>query len=178
MERQDVDRSSFTPDIERDLGRDQPVACGQHSEHPLDEIGVTRIEQPIQALALPKEPKIDSRAERRRDAHQDVHGHSIGMPALDPPDGCPRDLRPRRDQVLGPRAFSTQSPDAEPEADDVHPASMNAGAARSLMPGNQVPAAPASGTIGVTSPVGWMRKIQMSQVTWLTTSAPSGTPAA
>ncbi len=28
------------------------------------------------------------------------------------------------------------------------------------------------------SPVGWTRKIQTSQVTWLTTSAPSGTPAA
>ncbi len=105
MERQDVDRSSFTPDIERDLGRDQPIACGQHSEHPLDEIGVTRIEQPIQALALPKEPKIDSRAERRRDAHQDVHGHPIGVPPLDSPDGCPRDVRLDRELILGPTRF-------------------------------------------------------------------------
>ncbi len=30
----------------------------------------------------------------------------------------------------------------------------------------------------VTSPVGWTRKIQTSQAQWLTTSAPSGTPAA
>ena len=28
------------------------------------------------------------------------------------------------------------------------------------------------------SPVGWTRKIQMSQATWLTMSAPRGTPAA
>jgi hypothetical protein len=34
------------------------------------------------------------------------------------------------------------------------------------------------GATWVTSPVGWTRKIQTSQVTWLTTSAPSGTPAA
>ena len=38
--------------------------------------------------------------------------------------------------------------------------------------------ATASGATGSTSPVGWTRKIQTSQVTWLTTSAPSGTPAA
>ncbi len=135
----------------------------------------------MQTLPLPEEPKIDPRAERRRDAHKDVHGNPIGVPPLDSPDGCPRDVRPRRDQILGPRAFSTQSPDAETKADGVHPASMNAGPARSLMPGTQAPVAPAIGAIGAIgaiSPVGWMRKIQTSQVTWLTTSAPSGTPAA
>ena len=35
-----------------------------------------------------------------------------------------------------------------------------------------------SPSIASISPVGWTRKIQMSQVVWLTISAPSGTPAA
>ena len=39
---------------------------------------------------------------------------------------------------------------------------------------SQTAATAESGVTGVTSPVGWTRKIQTSQVTWLTTRAPKG----
>jgi hypothetical protein len=44
----------------------------------------------------------------------------IRVPALDPPDDCPRDLRPRRKVILGPSTLSTKRPNTEPEANDIH----------------------------------------------------------
>ncbi len=44
MEREDVDRAALAADVERDLGRDQPIRGGEEFEGPLDEVGVTGIE--------------------------------------------------------------------------------------------------------------------------------------
>ena len=73
-------------DVERHFGGDKPVRGGEQREGALDEVGVTRIEQPVETLALPQQPHVDPRPECGRDADQDVHRDPVGVPALDPPD--------------------------------------------------------------------------------------------
>ena len=121
---QDVDRAPLAADIERDLGRDEPVTVRQEFERAVDEVGVPGVEESVEALALPEEPDIDARPERGGDADEHVYSDPVGMSALDPPDSRPRDMRLRREVVLGPTSLATKRSQTESEPDDIHAGSM------------------------------------------------------
>jgi hypothetical protein len=124
MEGEDIDRAALSPDVERDLCRRDPICRSQEFEHPFDEVGVTRVEQPIESFALPQESNIDARSKRRCDTHEDVDGDPVGLPALDPPDSRTRDPGPSREVELSPVAPAAKRSDPKPEPDDVHRQSM------------------------------------------------------
>src|SRR4029079_12256705 len=49
VEREDVDRPALAPDAACGLGHDPPAMTAEQRAHPLDDLGVVGIEQPINA---------------------------------------------------------------------------------------------------------------------------------
>src|SRR3954452_18531119 len=57
--RKDIDRAALAVDRKRDLGQDVPSRALQDSDHALDGCGMAGVEQPVEVLALPREPDVE-----------------------------------------------------------------------------------------------------------------------
>lgn len=130
VEPQDVDRAALTTDVERDLGRDQPVVGRKELQGPIDEFCMTSIEHPIETFSLPQESDVDPRVEDRRDPDEDLEDDAVGVSTLDPPDGRPRHSSLVGKGFLRPASSPSECANTEPESDDIHRGSMRAGPAR------------------------------------------------
>jgi hypothetical protein len=165
--------TSFAPNAERHLADRGPPQSDEQFERLVDEDRVAPIGEPVQALSPPEQSEVNSCAEFRGNSLQREDGEAICLTALDSADRRTRQACSRARARLDSSGAAAATPERR--------ARTGWGASTKDLGEpftRDYPVTPASGAIGTISPVGWTRKIQMSQVTWLTTSAPSGTPAA
>jgi hypothetical protein len=120
VEREDVDGAALAADVERHLGGDLPPHRPETAQHPLREVGVSAVEQPIEAFALPQQSHGHRPAERRRHADQDVQGDAIGATALDATNDTPRHVRRTGETLLRPATSTAQRSHPESESHDIH----------------------------------------------------------
>lgn len=108
MERKDVDRASFTANVERGLRRDRPSEPDEAADHQLDQARVSLVDQPVQSFAVPQEADIDAGVEVRGHPPDRGERHAVGMTALDAPDN-----RSRHAGGLGHSSLAPTTPFSE-----------------------------------------------------------------
>ena len=80
----------------------------------LDELGMTRVEQSVQSLALPQQPDVDPATQPGRNSVKRVNRHSVRATPFYPPHHGPRNAGFLSELFLGPTAPSAQGPETEP----------------------------------------------------------------
>ena len=119
-EREDVNRSAFTPDRERDFRRNLPADGREPSHDRLHQRSVRLVEQPVERLAVPQQSALHSGAERLGDRVEHPHRQPICPAPFDARDGCPGDARLPGEVDLSPPAPSPQRPNRKPEPNHIH----------------------------------------------------------
>ena len=122
MERHDVDRTTFTPDGERDLDIDDPAGASKQPYEAINEGGVGVIDQSIETLASPPEVEVDVRSERRSDVHERGDRHPVELAPIDGRDQRARDAGLRGDVLLAALLADPQGPEVPPESKSIHAA--------------------------------------------------------
>jgi hypothetical protein len=132
VECKDVDRASFTANVERGLRRDRPSEPDEASDHQLDEARVSLVDEPVKPFAVPQEAHIDAGVEVRGHTPDRRERHAVGMTALEAPDNRSRHASSDGELRLRQPAAMSQRPYAQPETHDVHPDTMPAGTSPAL----------------------------------------------
>ena len=80
---EDVGRSTFAVDLERDLELHDPACRGQHRSRRLDHRRVVCVEQPVELLATPEHANEHSSVEGCEQSFEKPDGESICLCSLD-----------------------------------------------------------------------------------------------
>lgn len=83
MEGQEVDAATIAEVVEADLDPRQPPIGPQRRGGGLDDVGMDRIDQSVELLALPSDRHVDRCLERVSEPHERTNLRTRQLPALD-----------------------------------------------------------------------------------------------
>jgi len=118
--REDVVRTSFTPDGERRFDLRRPSVTRQEHHDLIHEAGMRLVQQPIQRLALPSDPDVKRRVQRLGRACQQPERDRPDPAVLDPRDRRVRHADARAEVDLAPAASKSERTDRMAEPNRVH----------------------------------------------------------
>jgi hypothetical protein len=120
VEREDVDRASLAVAVERDLWQGLPPEITQEFQDAIRQVGMRRIQEPIQALTMPEHPHAHRRPEGRSNSGQDATRDLVSVPGFDAGDRRSSEIGLLREPLLGPTPPSAQGTDRQSDAHDIH----------------------------------------------------------
>jgi hypothetical protein len=124
MKREEIDRAALSANVEGNLCRDSPMEPGKHRDDMLNQLGVARVQESVEPLALPEQANVDTRAKLGGDAVERVDRDPIGSSSLDPRDDGSRYPCADAQVRLGPLTAMSERAHSEPISDDIHDASV------------------------------------------------------
>src|SRR5256885_17194025 len=111
MQGENIDGAPLAADRERDLNPDSETMGAKPLNHDFDDRRMRLIQQPIEALAMPPDAKLNLRVNGRADGMQRAERDPADAPQLDPADRVLRDMRP--DGEIGLAKVQTRATGAD-----------------------------------------------------------------
>ena len=133
MTGENVDRTAFAGDRERDLDGDIPTVRGEELDDLLDQAGMGRVEQSIERLAVPAKSDIEPGLEGGGDPNEGRDRDVARSTAFKVRDYGARGRREHGEIDLAPAAPNPECAKRETEADPIHDGRMTVGAALRLI---------------------------------------------
>jgi hypothetical protein len=124
VEGEDVDRTAFATDRERDFNAYVVTEGLKSPNHNVDDRSVGLIEQPVQTLAMPADRQLDLGVDRLADRVQRAERDPADAAQLDPADRVLRDPCSSGDVALAEALPAAQRTDRAAEANHVHARTM------------------------------------------------------
>ena len=120
MPTDDIDGAALAEDRERDLDVDVPAAAAKQRHDGSHRRGMSLVEQPVDALALPPHVEIESSSDRLRNRDEVGPGDAKEVAPLDAAHDAPRHAGALGNILLPPRMPLAQGTDDSPEPKSIH----------------------------------------------------------